>query len=520
MLLNIDEMTTEQKLGMLFCARRFEDADMDFILEMIKKRALGCVQPHAENPEIVQKLISAADYPILVINDTETGFPTSALPKIPLMCLSACDDKAYYRAFAKGIVRDAQKMGYNGTWGPAIDILRMDGPERVSRIASDDPQKVAEVAEEIADVFKQNHYLSTGKHYPGGEDCPFDTHMTEGTCNLTEEEIVKFDLMPYLHLMKKDLLPAIMTQHIVYKKIDPKYPASLSKKVIDIIRNLGFDGVVFTDSFAMMGILQKYGEDKIYGMAVEAGNDIILPNYRTPVKEAFNMLVQNYKDGAFTEERLNEAALRVLRAQAFVGEKPNTPTVFTKEDEEMLHNVARDCITAVTDEGVPAYLTGEDKDRLFVVLTPNTTEDDRIQAEISMDRWYFPHKIAEKIKQTFPESGIEFLPEFANAHDNERVLNAATKYKEVVFVTFCATTCYLGTDCLTRRTEAVINALIQSDKVSCVLHFGNPFALKTINHVKRKIFGYIISESQMHAIDVLKGKIEAKGKLPFRIEFK
>ena len=101
MLLRLEDMTVEQKIGFVLCARRFEEDDIDFTLELIKNKALGCVQAPAEKPELVKKLLDAADYPILVINDTERGFPTSDLPKIPLMSLAACDKKEYYTAFAK-----------------------------------------------------------------------------------------------------------------------------------------------------------------------------------------------------------------------------------------------------------------------------------------------------------------------------------------------------------------------------------------------------------------------------------
>ena len=72
---------------------------------------------------------------------------------------------------------------------------------------------------------------------------------------------------------------------------------------------------------------------------------------------------------------------------------------------------------------------------------------------------------------------------------------------------------------MTRRIEAVVNCLAHSKKLSTVLHFGNPYALKKLLHVPRKIFGYLIPESQVFAIDVLKGNIDAKGKLPFDIKF-
>ena len=65
-----------------------------------------------------------------------------------------------------------------------------------------------------------------------------------------------------------------------------------------------------------------------------------------------------------------------------------------------------------------------------------------------------------------------------------------------------------------------MNALIHSNKLSTVVHFGNPFALKNVLHIPRKVFGYMIPDSQEYAIDVLKGNIEAKGKLPYEIDFK
>lgn len=525
-MLKIEDMTVEQKIGMVFCARKFGEEDIEFIIELIKNHALGCIQFPAGCDDIIHRILSAADYPILVFNDTEMGFPVSDLPKIPLMSLSACNNNEYYRAFAKGIVRDAKKNGFNGTWGPVIDILLRDGPNSVHRRFSDDPQKVAQCAEEIAKVFKQNHYLSTGKHYPGkgnrkslGDGPSFDGHMTTVFSIATEQDITEYSLQPYMHLLEKDLLPCVMVGHDSYPNIDPEYPASLSKKIIDIIRNKGFDGVMFTDSFAMMSVLHKYGEENVYGMAIAAGNDIILPNYRTPVRESYGMLLQNFKDGMFSEERLNEAVRRVLAAQEFVSQTPEAPTEFTEHDEELLNNVARDCITAVTEDGVSAALDQIDnKDRLFVIVTENSdNQETGIPEEIDVARWYYPGEIAEKIRKEFPGAGIEFIPEFSGQKDNERVLLAAAHYKDVVCISFCTTTCYLGTDALTKRTEAVVNCLINSKKASTVVHFGNPYALKTILPVSRKIFGYMMTKSQLHAIDVLAGKIEAKGELPYDI---
>jgi hypothetical protein len=217
------------------------------------------------------------------------------------------------------------------------------------------------------------------------------------------------------------------------------------------------------------------------------------------------------------DERPLEAVRRVLAAQAFVSEEPENPTTFTEEDRETLNAVARDCITAITDPGVDAALPADNKDRIFIIVTENVFDATSDNPETDVANWYRPDRIAKKIRQEFPEAGIEFIPEFSGQKDNDRVLSAATGYKEAVFVTFCSTTSYLGTDGLTRRTEAVMNSLIQSGKVSAILHFGNPYALKNITHVPRKLFGYMITDSQIHAIDVLAGKLEAKGHLPYEV---
>ena len=520
MKLKIEEMTLEQKIGMVLCVRRFQEEDLEFIFELLKKRAIGCIQFREHQDELNKKILDAADYPILVIGDAERGFPVSDLPKIPMASLAACNSPEACRALAKGIVRDAKAAGCNGVWGPVIDVLEGDEPLGVGRKFSDDPQKVGRFAAEIAGVYKQNHFLACGKHYPGTSGFGMDGHMSDEFCDFSKEYIVEHNLAPYKYLMEEGLLPTIMVGFTVCNNIDPEFPAALSKKVIDIIREMGFDGIAYTDSFAMMSVLQRFGEENIYGMAMAAGIDIILPNYRTSVRECYDLLMKNYKDGMFTEERLNEAVRRILAAQEFVSQKPENPTVFTEEDRVLLESVARNCITAITDEGVTAALTNENKEKLFVVLTQNGYVPDVEIPEITTEKWYDPERIQKRIRENFPESTIELIPEFSNWIDHEKVLNKATKFKEVVVITFCSSFCYQGTDGLTRRTEAWINSLQNAGKISAIVHFGNPFALKTVAHIPRRIFGFELCDAQTYAIDVLAGKMEAKGKLPFDIQFR
>jgi len=517
--LKLEELTLEQKLGMLYCARPFNDRDLATALELVKKRMLGSIQLPPHKKHYMKQVQEAADYPIIIVCDTETGFPGSTKQPISLMSLSACHKPEFYEVFAKAVAIEARAAGFNATWGPVVDVLNCDGPFKVHRLYSDDVQRTCEAAEVMCKVYARNGYMSCGKHYPGGKDKPYDSHMAPVPSDYTEDMLKERDLIPYKYLMDRDLLPSIMTSHGVLRNIDPDNAGTMSPKVQRLIRDMGWDGVCWTDSFGMMAILQKYGEDKILGLAIAAGNDIVLPNYRTPIAVSFNHLLQNYADGLFSEERLNESARRVIELQERLAKIPHAVDVFTEEDQKLYDSIARECITAVTDEGLTASLD-PNKSKLFVVLTDNSFQFDDETLETTTSEWYFPKRIVNKIKEVFPDAGIEFLPEFSKQKDNERILVASTKYDEVVFISFCTTQAYLGTDGMTRRAESVINALTLSGKLAALVHFGNPYATKELVHIPRKIFGYNMPDSQLYAIDVLAGTIPANGSLPFGVPFK
>ena len=526
MQLKLNEMTLEQKLGFVMCVRGLPlqgtpeyKEGVAFLLEQIRKRAVGCVQVRVGDTELMDLIRKTADYPILLINDMEEGFPVSDRPKTQNLTLGACSDMESIRAFTRGIVHDAQEAGFNGAWSPVVDILQNPSkPGFASRCFAGDRGTVTDCAETMIRIMEENHFLSTAKHYPGsGGGDPVDTHMEKDVNPKSREELENTELQPYFRLMEKGLLRAVMVGHTTYTGVDPVYPASLSKKVIDLIRDRGFDGIVFSDSFAMMGILQHFGEENIYGMALAAGNDIILPNYNIPHAEAMRMFEKNFRDGAFTMEQLDTAVRRVLEAQAFVaGQEGICPC--DEKDTEKINNLSKDCITAVVDPGTSVALDDPEGRKLFVILTEMNHKPDENTQEITTGKWYYPTNLANKIRDTFPNSEVFFLKEFPDPGQISRMLVKAVPHHEIVLVTFCTTTAYCGTDCMTRRAESALNSLISSGKVSALVHFGNPSAVQPLRHVPRRIFGYMMTDSQAHAMDALAGKFQPTGKLPFPVD--
>ena len=215
-----------------------------------------------------------------------------------------------------------------------MDLLKLkQSMLRVPRSFGPDENHVAKMATAMLKGYYDNGMFGAMKHWPGSTDLWRDGHVFKGQSKLTEDDILNSVIKPYLYAMENANLCGVMSGHGYFPAIDEKFPSSLSEKIIGILRSKGYDGLIFTDSFAMLGILQRFGEEKCYGLAIKAGNDMILPNYRTPLKKSYEYLLKAYNDGVFTEDRLNEAVARVIKAQNFTLKKASAATVSDYQKE-------------------------------------------------------------------------------------------------------------------------------------------------------------------------------------------
>ena len=101
-----------------------------------------------------------------------------------------------------------------------------------------------------------------------------------------------------------------MFSHNIVHSIDGEYPASISKKVHDLLRNeYGYTGIIITDDI-IMGAIKKYAVNVSAAvLAVEAGNDIILS---TSFEEHINQVIKAYEEHQIDENLIDKAAKRVM----------------------------------------------------------------------------------------------------------------------------------------------------------------------------------------------------------------
>jgi beta-N-acetylhexosaminidase len=158
--------------------------------------------------------------------------------------------------------------------------------------------------------------LTSLKHFPGHGSSVGDTH--KGFVDVTN--LWKpVELEPYRLLNHK--ADTVMVAHVFNKKLDAKYPATLSKKTVDglLRKKLGFEGVVITDDLQMGAISKKYGLKTTLQLAINAGDDILLfGNQLDPRKvvstiKLVETVKQLVKEGKVSKARIDRSYARVQR---------------------------------------------------------------------------------------------------------------------------------------------------------------------------------------------------------------
>lgn len=521
--LKLEDLTVEQKIGQVLIARGFgpgSPENVDFILEMVKKKAVGGIQigPSDFGLEKIREIQEMAEYPVLICCDMENGYPASP-DKVPSqIAMAAADDEEMVYENAYLTACEAKKHGFNTIWSPVVDTCRREKLCGTARAFGDDFETVARFSKAATKGYQDAHVITAAKHYPSPWDVNEDTHMRTVPSLLTREELIRTSLRPYIEIMKEMPLSGIMTNHVEMKNIEPGLEATVSPKVLSIIRELGFEGVIFTDSLAMMSMVQKYGEAGCVVKAFVAGCDLILPSYRLDYKTAYDSMLQAYREGIITDARLDESVARVLAAQEKTIPQPPVEGVEEKHRdliarliEKSLHFSGRD--------GAQSALPADSK-KVFILTCENAYPgyDAPIQDEISAPDSFTRHHMEqyrERILQAFPGSRVEIISAYPCWQENELALRAAAEADETVFVTFSKPMAYAGNDGITDRMEYLISCC--GDHVT-VFHVGNPYELGKMKTARRLFLGHLGGDYLDLFIRALKGEFVPTGKLPVKLD--
>lgn len=331
-----DAMTTEQKAGQIFCALGIGD-DEGMLRGMIDGIGIGGIMYRPGPKALVQnthrKIQSMAKIPLLLAANTEAGGSGLSFEGTgfgaPMAVAATGDPETAYRM---GYVacKEGAAMGLNWSFAPIIDIDReFHNPITNTRTFGSDPEMVLKCASRYLDAADECGVAVSIKHFPGDGVDERDQHILTSVNSLSCEEWMQ----TYGHIYKSLIdqgAKTVMVGHIAQpawaKRLNPAIskrdalcPASLSKEILTgLLRGeLGFNGLVSTDSSAMVGFTAAMPRSRAVPTAIEAGCDMVL--FNKDIQEDYGYVLKGLENGLLSMERLNDAVTRILATKASLG---------------------------------------------------------------------------------------------------------------------------------------------------------------------------------------------------------
>ena len=376
-------MSDEEKVGQLFW-QLTSSQDEDYLRELMEKYHLGGCRynpmPSAKVLEQNRILQKYARIPVFIACNPEKGgdgVSTDGTLVGSGIKIGATDKTEY--AEAMGYVAGAQiaATGCNMAFAPVVDILYNHECEEVLlRSFGSDPARVARMGKAYMDgIHRTGGVAAVAKHFPGNGQDYRDAHISNNINSFGEREWME----TYGHVYKTLIdggLDAIMGGHILMpeymKDVKPEtkpeelLPATLSYDIMTVLlrEKLGFNGMVVTDASHMVGMTNRMKRRDMLPLAINAGCDMFL--FFNDPDEDFNTMLDAYKNGVITEERMTEALTRILGLKAKMSlnkkaerelcpEADKLSYVFGNADfKKYAPLVSRDAITLVKnlDDGV------------------------------------------------------------------------------------------------------------------------------------------------------------------------
>ncbi len=234
--------------------------------------------------ELTETLQQYAAVPLLISVDQEggrvcrlkerDGFPETLSAK----CVGQGDLKQAADS-ATMLATTLARHGINFNLAPVVDLdLNSDNPiiGRFERSFGHEPEQVIANARIFIDAHHRQGVACCLKHFPGHGSAAADSHLgfVDSTGYWHKQE-----LTPFARLINEGFCDAVMTAHVINRKLDPQgMPATLSPEIINgcLRKKLGFSGVTVTDDLQMQAIAKKWGYAEAVRLAVLAGVDLLI----------------------------------------------------------------------------------------------------------------------------------------------------------------------------------------------------------------------------------------------------
>lgn len=338
-------MSLEEKIGQLFINHN-NDYSPEYLDGVLDTFHVGGMRyrpgPSAAVQEHIRYAQSRTRIPLLVASNPEMGGAGSCDDGTFVsthLQAGSHPDRAIARQMGQVAGVETAALGCNWAFAPIVDIhYNWRNTVISTRAFGSTPEIVVERAKEYFDGISESPTVCAMKHFPGDGVDERDQHVVTSYNTLGYEEWNR----TYGHVYREMIghgVQSIMIGHIGAPELSRHFrpgladadilPATLSPELLqDLLRGeLGFNGLVLTDASQMVGLTQAMKRKDLVPATIAAGCDMFL-FFRNPAED-FGYMLDGYKSGVITEQRLHDALRRILGLKASLGlhKKPRNELV-------------------------------------------------------------------------------------------------------------------------------------------------------------------------------------------------
>ena len=472
---------------------------------------------------ILNRLQAAAKTPLVIGGDYEhgVGMRIHGATRFPrTMAFGAANDPGLVRASARITAEEARALGVHVNFAPVADVNNNPrNPVINIRSFGEDPVRVGTLAAEAVRGLQEGGVVATLKHFPGHGDTAVDTHLGLATVPHDRARLDRVELAPFRQGIEAGAA-AVMVAHVEMPALDPAPgPATFSRPIVTglLREQLGFKGLVVTDSLLMDAISAMTGPGEASVKALLAGADLLLDPAN--VREAAAALKAGLANGTVPRARLVDAARRVLEYKARLGlHRARTVDlnavmthVGTRRGGELARTTAERAVTLLRDDRTAVPLQTPRGGRVLYLSVLDYPSGWRIAAPA---RTLIPELRARWANVTAVE-----LSDRSSAEELDLVRTMAGSYDAVVLGVFVRASSGSGRLDLgpgvVRLLQDLSAAAARRQQPLVSVFFGSPYAAVAASALPSVLLTYDFGDyAEAAAVRALAGEIAIQGRLP------
>lgn len=424
----IKSMSDEEKVGQLFF-QLTASQDEEYLKELTEKYHVGGCRYNAMDSEKVKRqneiLQKYSKIPLFIACNTEMGgngaFSDGTYVGSGIK-IAATDDPRFAEELGRISGIEATSAGCNMAFAPVCDIHKnWQNTEIVSRAFGSDTERVADMsAAYVKGAHSVEGFASVAKHFPGNGYDLRDAHVSNCVNPLGEKAWLESFGAVYKRLFDEGV-DAVMGGHImmplymkdIYGITEPEkiLPATLCPEIMtDLLRGtLGFNGMVVSDASHMVAMTNRMTRREMLPTCINAGCDMFL--FFNDPDEDYSTMLEAYKSGTISEERMTEALKRILGLKAKLGLHrkggASRPVSSKKSDhEKVAADISNRAITLVKHKDNTLPITPQKYKRIMIVSIKGAEGpmDAFIKMAMGESQKVPP---AEELKRRLTEKGFE-----------------------------------------------------------------------------------------------------------------